>query len=181
MSVANNTISPCVCFLTFKIYGLFYFPVPGAVISPVAFSFGKDWISLRWGAPYPPLGELEIYKVEYKVQSSWSYNRKEVSINEMCKLWDGNICLKLDSMDGITGNEFYNIKVSDIALISWLWEMKMLDILSLMEGFVSAVPKSIIIIITPTAKISKSFSCNVCCLFLMVHFFKQVKYRSMDC
>jgi hypothetical protein len=59
--------------------------------------------------------------------------------------------------------------------------MEMLDILSLMEGFVSPVPKSITIIISPTAKMSKSFSCNVCCLFLMVNFFKQVKCRSMDC
>jgi len=118
MSIANNTISPCVCFLTFKIYGLFYFPVPGAVISPVAFSFGKDWIDLRWGAPYPPLGELEMYKVEYKLKSSGKYNVKEVSINEMCKLWDGNICFGLNSKDGITENEVYNIQVSDIALIS---------------------------------------------------------------
>jgi hypothetical protein len=118
MSVANNTLSPCVCFLTFKIYGLFYFPVPGAVISPVAYSFGKDWISLRWGAPYPPLGELEIYKVKYKLQSSVSYKIKEVNINEMCKLWHGNICLRLNSEDGIIGNKVYNIQVSDIALIS---------------------------------------------------------------
>ena len=118
MSVANNTLSPCVCFLTFKIYGLFYFPVPGAVISPVAFSFGTDWISLRWGAPYPPLGELEIYKVEYKSQYSSSYKIKEVKINEMCNLWHGNICVKLNSEDGIIGNKVYSIQVSDIALIS---------------------------------------------------------------
>ena len=130
--------------ITSKIYWLFYFPVPGSVISPVAFSFGKDWIHLRWSAPYPPLGEVEVYKVEYKLQSSWSYNVKDVSINKTYKLWDGNICFKLDSSNGIIGNEVYNIKVSDTAVISWLWEMKMYTILSLMEGFVSAVPKSII-------------------------------------
>ena len=130
--------------ITSKIYWLFYFPVPGSVIYPVAFSFGNDWIHLRWGAPYPPLGELEVYKVEYKLQSSWSYNVKDVSINKTCKLWDGNICFTLNSSNGIIGNEVYNIKVSDTAVISWLWEMKMYTILSLMEGFVSAVPKSII-------------------------------------
>ena len=93
------------------------FPVPGAVISPVAFSFGKDWIHLRWGAPYPPLGELEVYKVEYKLQSSVSYNTKEVSINKTCKLWDGNICVRLNSSDRIVGNEVYNMKVSDTVVI----------------------------------------------------------------
>jgi hypothetical protein len=119
MSVVNNTISPLVCFLTFKIYGLFYFPVPGAVISPVAFSFGKDWIHLRWGAPYPPLGELEIYKVEYKLKSSFFfYIEKEVSVNEMCKLWDGKICFTLNSSHGIAGNKVYDIQVSDTAVIS---------------------------------------------------------------
>jgi hypothetical protein len=118
ISVANNTISPCVCFLTFKIYGLFYFPVPGAVISPVAFSFGKDWIHLRWGAPYPPLGELEIYKVEYKLEYSVSYRVKDVSINEMCQLYDESICFKLNPSDGITDNEYYDIKVCDTAVIS---------------------------------------------------------------
>ena len=131
--------------ITSKIYWLFYFLVPGSVISPVAFSFGKDWIHLRWGAPYPPLGELEVYKVEYKLQSSASYNIKEVSINKTCKLWDGHICFKLNSSNGIIGNEVYNIKVSEAAVISWLWEMKMYTILSWMEGFVSAVPKSKII------------------------------------
>ena len=120
MSVANNTISPCVCFLTFKIYGLFYFPVPGTVISPVAFSFGKDWIHLRWGAPYPPLGELEIYKVEYKLHSSAWYNKEEevVSVNEVCKVWDGNICFRLNSTHGIAGNKIYDIWVSGTGVIS---------------------------------------------------------------
>jgi len=56
--------------------------------------------------------------VEYKLQSSVSYNIKEVSIDKTCKLWDGNICFKLNSSDGITGNEVYNIKVSDNAVVS---------------------------------------------------------------
>jgi hypothetical protein len=56
--------------------------------------------------------------VEYKLQSSVSYNIKEVSVNNTCKLWDGNICFRLNSSDGITGNEVYNIKVSDAAVIS---------------------------------------------------------------
>lgn len=94
------------------------FPVSGSVISPVAFSFGKDWIHLRWQAPYPPLGELEIYKVEYKLQSSMEYKVKEVNINKLCKLWDESICLRLNSSDGITGNELYDIQVSDTAVIS---------------------------------------------------------------
>jgi hypothetical protein len=96
----------------------FLFPVPVSVISPVPFSFGKDWIYLRWGAPYPPLGEVELYKVEYKLESSEWYNIKEVTINDPCKLWNGNICFRLNSSDGITGNEVYNIKVSDAAVIS---------------------------------------------------------------
>ena len=121
-TIANtiaNTVSPCVCcYHVLKFTDYFLFPVPRAVISPVAFSFGKDWIDLRWGAPYPPLGELEVYKVEYKLQSSDSFNIKEVSINETCKLWDGNICFRLNSSDGITVSEVYNIKVSDAAVIS---------------------------------------------------------------
>jgi len=59
-----------------------------------------------------------MYKVEYRLESSVLYNVKEVSINEICKLWDGSICLRLNSSDGITGNKVYNIQVSDIALIS---------------------------------------------------------------
>ena len=112
--------------ITAKIYWLFYYPVPGPVISSAAFSFGKDWIHLRWGAPYPPLGELEVYKVEYKLQSSVSYYIKEVSTNKTCNLWDGNICFRLNSSDGITGNEVYNIKVSDTTVISLDWELKCL-------------------------------------------------------
>jgi hypothetical protein len=104
--------------ITSKIYLLFYFTVPGAVISPVAFSFGKDWINLRWGPPYPPLGELEIYKLEYKLQSSVWYKEKEVSVNETCALWDGYICFRLNSSDGITEHHTYNIRVSDTAVIS---------------------------------------------------------------
>jgi hypothetical protein len=42
----------------------------------------------------------------------------EFSVNKTCKLWDGNICFKLNSSDGITGNEVYSIKVSDAAVIS---------------------------------------------------------------
>ena len=61
---------------------------------------------------------LEVYKVEYKHQSYGWYNIKEVSVNKTCKLWDGNICFRLNSSDGITGNEVYNIKVSDDAVIS---------------------------------------------------------------
>jgi hypothetical protein len=106
------------CFHVLKFTDYFLFPVPGTVISPVAFSFGKDWISLRWGAPYPPLGELELYKVEYKLQSSERYKRKEVSVNNICKLWNENICFTLNAGDGITDSEVYDIKVSDAAVIS---------------------------------------------------------------
>ena len=56
--------------------------------------------------------------MEYKLQSSVSYNIKEVSVHKTCKLWDGNICFRLNSSDGIIGNEVYNIKVSDAAVIS---------------------------------------------------------------
>jgi hypothetical protein len=93
-------------------------PVPGSVISAVAFSSGENWIDLRWQAPYPPLGELEVYKVEYKHQYSRSYNMKEVSVKETCMLWDESICFRLGSSDGITGNKTYHIKVSDTAVIS---------------------------------------------------------------
>jgi hypothetical protein len=117
-TIANN-IFPCVCcYHVLKFTDYFLFPVPGTVISPVAFSFGKYWIKLRWGAPYPPLGELEVYKVEYKLQSSERYKIKEVSINNTCKLWDRNICFQLNAGDGINGSEVYNIKVSDAAVIS---------------------------------------------------------------
>jgi hypothetical protein len=61
---------------------------------------------------------LEIYKVEHKLQSSSSYSEKEVSINKTCKLWDGNICFKLNSSNGIEANAVYNIKVSGVAVIS---------------------------------------------------------------
>jgi len=114
-----NTVFPCVCcYHDLKFTDYFLFPVPGTVISPVAFSFGKDWIHLRWGAPYPPLGELEVYKVEYKLQSSEQYTIKEVSINNTCKLWNGNSCFRLSADDGIAGSEVYNIKVSDAAVLS---------------------------------------------------------------
>ena len=57
--------------------------------------------------------------MEYKRQSSYGrYNKMEVSINKTCKLWDGNICFRLNSSFGITGNEVYSIKVSDAAVIS---------------------------------------------------------------
>lgn len=56
--------------------------------------------------------------MEYKLQSSYRYNKKEVSINEKCQLWDGNICFRLNSSDGITGNNDYSILVSDTAVIS---------------------------------------------------------------
>jgi hypothetical protein len=56
--------------------------------------------------------------VEYKLQSSLWYNEKEVSINEMCALWDGYICFKLNSSDGITENKVYKIQVSDTVVIS---------------------------------------------------------------
>jgi hypothetical protein len=155
--------------ITSKTYWLFYFPVPGPVISPVAFSFGKDWIHLRWGAPYPPLGELELCKVEYKLKSDWFWHRKEVSINKTCKLWDGNICFNLNSSDGITGNEVYNIKVSDTVIYSFRLRIEMLAVLTLMKGFVSAVYihicMFIIISITLTAKMFISFSHTVCCMF----------------
>ena len=55
--------------------------------------------------------------MEYKLQSSVSYNIEEVSINKTCELWDGNICFRLNSSDGITDSEVYNIKVSDAAVI----------------------------------------------------------------
>ena len=114
-----NTLSPCVCcYHVLKFIDYFLFPVPGVVISPVAFSFGKEWIHLRWGAPYPPLGELEVYKVEYKLHSSEQYNVKEVSIYEMCRLWDGSICFRLNSSHGIAGNKVYDIQVSDTVVIS---------------------------------------------------------------
>jgi hypothetical protein len=115
-----NIISPCVfCYYFLKLSDCFIFPVPGPVISAVAFSFGKDWIDLRWQAPYPPLGELEIYKVAYKLQYSPVYKIKEVSVTKMCELWNESICFRLDSSsDGITGNKVYDIQVSDSALIS---------------------------------------------------------------
>jgi hypothetical protein len=56
--------------------------------------------------------------VEYKLESSTRYKKEYVSIHENCQFWDGNICFKLDSVHGITGNKIYNIKVSDTAVIS---------------------------------------------------------------
>ena len=56
--------------------------------------------------------------MEYKRHSSRKYNMKAVSIDKTCKIWDGNICFKLNSSDGITGSEVYNIKVSDNAVVS---------------------------------------------------------------
>jgi hypothetical protein len=56
--------------------------------------------------------------VEYKLQSSLQYKEKEVSINQTCALWDGYICFRLNSSDGITENNTYNIQVSDTAVIS---------------------------------------------------------------
>ena len=97
-----------------KFTDYFLVPVPGFVTSPVAFSFGKDWIDLRWQAPYPPNGETEMYKVEYKLESSWLYSMKKVSANKTCTLWEGSICITLDANDGIMGNEDYSIKVGDI-------------------------------------------------------------------
>jgi hypothetical protein len=46
------------------------------------------------------------------------YKEKEVSVNEVCQLWDESICFRLNSSDGITGNEVYDIKVSEDAVIS---------------------------------------------------------------
>jgi len=56
--------------------------------------------------------------VEYKLHSSEQYNVKEVSIYEICRLWDGSICFRLNSSHGIAGNKFYDIQVSDTAVIS---------------------------------------------------------------
>jgi hypothetical protein len=92
---------------------LFLFLVPGFVTSPVAFSFGESWIHLRWAPPHPPHGQLEKYKVEYKLQSSYSYTAKEVDINKECILWDGHICFKLAPSHGITADKNYIIRVSD--------------------------------------------------------------------
>jgi hypothetical protein len=97
-----------------------FFIVPGPVISPVAFAFGRSWIYLRWEAPSPPRGELEKYKVEYKLQSAHSHDLKEAVHNnfEECDYWKGKICFKLNSSDGIIKNSDYIIKVSDNACIS---------------------------------------------------------------
>jgi len=43
---------------------------------------------------------------------------KEVSIYEMCRLWDGSICFRLNSSHGIAGNKVYDIQVSDTVVIS---------------------------------------------------------------
>jgi hypothetical protein len=92
-----------------------FFPVPGSVISPVAYSFGENWISLRWKAPYPPHGQLKNYEVEYKLQSDWTYKKKKnvEPHNSKCTFWDGNICFRLSASDGITKNKEYDIRVSD--------------------------------------------------------------------
>jgi len=98
----------------------FVFIVPGPVISPVAFSFGMDWISLRWEPPYPPHGELEKYKIEYRLLSPYNYMSKEITYDAVqeCTLWKGKICFSLTASDGIVGNKDYSISVSDTAAVS---------------------------------------------------------------
>jgi hypothetical protein len=59
----------------------------------------------------------------------------------------------------------------------------MFAVFILMEALISVVPicMSIFISITLTAKMFTSFSHTVCCLFFMVHYFKPVNYRFLDC
>jgi hypothetical protein len=94
-----------------KFTNCFLLLVPGPVISPVAFSFGRKWIYLRWAPPYPPNGQVLKYKVEYKRQYLYSYTAKEVDVNKECDLWDGFVCFRLTDSHGIVEDKDYNIKV----------------------------------------------------------------------
>lgn len=93
----------------------FLFLVPGPVISEAAFSFGQKFIQLRWKRPYPPLGQLEKYKLEYKLRYSNSYMVQEIGIHRKCYFWDEFICAKLNGSHGIAGDKDYDIRVSGIA------------------------------------------------------------------
>jgi hypothetical protein len=60
------------------------------------------------------LGQLEKFKVEYKLRSSHTYS-EEVVINKECSFWDGFVCFKLNESHGIDGDKEYGIKVSGTA------------------------------------------------------------------
>jgi hypothetical protein len=61
------------------------------------------------------LGQLEKYKVEYKLLHSYTYNAEEVDVNKKCSLWDGFICFRLNDSHGIDEDKDYAIKVSGTA------------------------------------------------------------------
>ena len=81
--------------------------VPGKVENATAYSYGANWIHLRWSEPYPPTGELEYYEVQYFLDNKkWL---KIVKADEYCFLWKEMICARLDDLES---EVHYTVKVS---------------------------------------------------------------------
>ncbi|KAJ9575369.1 hypothetical protein L9F63_025680, partial [Diploptera punctata] len=81
---------------------------PGKVGHAVAYSFGENWIDLRWEEPYPPTGKLQHYEVRYRSGVTEMLSQT-VKTDDYCVLWKKMICTRIGNLKEYVD---YEVKIS---------------------------------------------------------------------
>ena len=97
--------------IVFVISDVFAIAVPNKVRDEKAYSYGADWVYLRWKQPYPPTGEIEKYILKF------AGKEKEVRPDAECELWEGLICGKIEPADKLASGREYYIKVGTYIIL----------------------------------------------------------------
>ncbi|XP_068893249.1 receptor-type tyrosine-protein phosphatase F-like isoform X14 [Tenebrio molitor] len=84
---------------------------PNVVRDLRIFSKNKNSISIRWMPPYPPTGNLDLYKVTYKEVDTNNKEEMETLKDLPCTLWPEYQCFTLSKLEK---RKYYSIKVQAI-------------------------------------------------------------------